>query len=336
MLSFAAPSFADPFADSVVAFHPGPGAGYGQDRFPQVVLGPPEGGGESQGSLDVLSLGHGGEIVLGFLDEVICDGPGPDFTVFENPFRFGTGVFAELGIVAASRDGKDFRTFPFDPVSWEGLAGRTPVLSNTSNGIDPTDPRISGGDSFDLAAVGLEWAAFVRILDAGDLVEDPGNRLPGPGTAGFDLDAVVAIHSCPWPEAPTPTAYPTPPLGPSSTPTSSPRPTPTPTSPGAATASPTPTPSATPTPRLPTPTPVPASPTPEPARCCPSSAGDVDGDGFLESSDLELLLAEIFDGDEATAFCAGIFPVCTGADVNEDGSVDAADLVGFVHALGVG
>ena len=57
----------DPFADAVVDFSPGAGAGYGQDGYPDVVLGSPEGGGES-GGLDVLSLGQEGSIILTFDD----------------------------------------------------------------------------------------------------------------------------------------------------------------------------------------------------------------------------------------------------------------------------
>ena len=56
----------EPFATKVVSFNPGAGAGFGQSKFPQVVLGGPEGGGEGFGSLDVLSLGNGGSLVLGF------------------------------------------------------------------------------------------------------------------------------------------------------------------------------------------------------------------------------------------------------------------------------
>src|SRR5271169_3716372 len=111
----AAAARGGPFADFVVSFMPGSGAGFGQDKLPGIVLGPPYGGGETQGSLDVLSLGNNGVIVLGFDPPVICDGPGPDLTVFENPFHVGspTGlVFAEYGIVAVSQDGVHFMTFP--------------------------------------------------------------------------------------------------------------------------------------------------------------------------------------------------------------------------------
>ncbi|TNV54554.1 cell surface protein, partial [Corallococcus exiguus] len=47
----------DPFADRVTAYQFGDSAGFGQDRFPDVVFGPPKGAGQFAGSLDVLSLG---------------------------------------------------------------------------------------------------------------------------------------------------------------------------------------------------------------------------------------------------------------------------------------
>src|SRR5262249_33142783 len=52
-----------------------------------------------------------------------------------------------------------------------------------------TPPAGSGGDSFDLADVGLAAARFVRI-DAGTQLHDAQGML-----AGFDLDAVAAVHS---------------------------------------------------------------------------------------------------------------------------------------------
>lgn len=256
-----APSRGGPFIDAVVRFQPGRNAGFGQDRFPSVVYGPPQGGGALQGSLDVLSLGHGGEIVVRFDPPLICDGPGPDFIVFENPFHVGsvTGpIFAELAVVAVSQDGASFRTFPYDATTWQGLAGKTPVYATPQNGIDPADPTTAGGDAFDLADVGLPWVAFVRITDGGDAIADPGNRIPPGNSAGFDLDAIVAIHPC-NPAAPptatasasvplTPTATPSPTLHPSATPSALPSPSPTATVTPTRTATHTATSTASPTP----------------------------------------------------------------------------------------
>src|SRR5262245_23755595 len=209
---------AEPFADRVVAYQIGAGGGAGQDEMPGVVLGPPRGGGAFQGSIDTLSLGLGGWIILAFTSGSIEDGPGVDFTVFENPFLtvgLVTGPpFAEPGTVSVSDDGVAWKTFPCsldDPPYHPGCAGVYPVFANADEpgtpgplvpctipiqqlvGV-PVDafqvPNCSGGDSFDLATVGLSSARFVRI-DASQLQPGAG------GTAGFDLDAVAAVHFTP-------------------------------------------------------------------------------------------------------------------------------------------
>jgi hypothetical protein len=209
---------ADPFADQVVGYQIGTGGGAGQAEMPGIVLGPPHGGGAFQGSTDTLSLGLGGWIVLAFTTGSIVDGPGADFTVFENPFLtigLVTGPpFAEPGTVSVSDDGVTWKTFPCaldDPPYYPGCAGVYPVFANANDPAAPSPfvpctipiqqlvgvpvatfqpPDCSGGDSFDLAAVGLSAARFVRI-DASQL--EPG----ADGTAGFDLDAVAAVHFMP-------------------------------------------------------------------------------------------------------------------------------------------
>ncbi len=195
----------DPFVDQIVEFTPGDFAGFGADNLPAVIQGPPRGAGERQGSTDVLSLGNGGSITLRFDEPVICDGDGIDFTIFENAFLAGTLTFAEIAFVEVSQDGENFIPFPFDEETWEGAAGRSPVLSNQENGIDPLDPAVSGGDLFDLATIGLDWASYVRITDAGDTVDDPGNAIPPGTSAGFDLDAIAIVHRCSSAATATPT-----------------------------------------------------------------------------------------------------------------------------------
>lgn len=178
----------DPFADRVVSFEPGDSAGFGQDAFPEIVLGAPQGNGLDAGSLDVLSLGRGGIIVLEFTDMALRDGPGPDLLVFENAFNGWT----ELGQVAVSEDGQTWHEWPCDPSDPDGddsgCAGHRPVLSNSDNDLDPTDPHRAGGDAFDLADLGIETARFVRITDTGT------NFYAGK-TGGFDLDAVAVVHA---------------------------------------------------------------------------------------------------------------------------------------------
>jgi hypothetical protein len=185
-----------PYGRSVELFQPGEGAGYHQDELPAIVLGPPRGLGTDAGSLDVVSLGAGGEIVIGFGDKTIVDGPGADLVVFENPFWPGgdaTMAFAELGEVSVSEDGQTWHAFACDNTgdgqgNFPGCAGVTPTLVYDAATLVPLDPEKSGGDAFDLADLGLKRARFVKIRDL--------QTQPIGGTStGFDLDAVGAIHT---------------------------------------------------------------------------------------------------------------------------------------------
>lgn len=172
----------NPFITSVVSYDPGAGAGFGQDQFPDIVFGPPQGAGQNAGSLDVLSLGQNGTIVVSF-DYPIVDGIDADLIVFENGF---TG-WSEPAIVSASQDGATWIEWPCELVDesrlYEGCAGITPVLSHPNNCIDARNADQAGGDAFDLQDIGLTEAQFIRIQDAG---------VSGPG--GFDLDAAVRVH----------------------------------------------------------------------------------------------------------------------------------------------
>jgi hypothetical protein len=171
----------NPFISSVVSYNPGPGTGFGQDRYPDIIMGPPLGCGEGCGSLDVLSLGKGGNIIVSF-DITIVDGEGPDLAVFENPFI----GWPELATVSASINGTDWVSWPCAAIdeanNYPGCAGFNPVLTHPDNCIDATDPNVSGGDLFDLADIGLSEASFIRIQDTG-LFGD-----------GFDLDAIAIIN----------------------------------------------------------------------------------------------------------------------------------------------
>lgn len=179
-----------------MSFSPGPGADFGRSELPQIVLGPPKGAGDAKGSLDVVSLGNGGSITLGFEPSSIVDRPGPDFIVFENPF-YPSGdrtlePFAELGTVEVSDDGQNFLQFPCSAsgAPYGSCAGFHPVYANPDlNTIDPTDPAEAGGDAFDLGDLGLNRARYVRITDRVDLTGFNGT---------FDLDAVSLVHAeCP-------------------------------------------------------------------------------------------------------------------------------------------
>ena len=186
----------DPWADEVVDFRPGtPWSGFGYDFFPDNVLGPPTPSAAvgpytpANSEDEILSLGDSGQVTLKFTDNVVVNGPGPDFTVFENVFiNLWTGEpFVEAATVSVSQDGEQWYTFPFDTTTLEGLAGVHPVRCT----LCPTNPDSSGGDPFDLDAVGLEWIRYVRLTDLGSFWKE------GPYNGDFDLDAVVAVHSAP-------------------------------------------------------------------------------------------------------------------------------------------
>lgn len=202
---------ADPFVDAVVSVTVGPNGGGGSEAN---ALGPPHGAGAFQGSTHTFSLGLGGSITLAFTDNVIVNGPGPDFTVFENAFLLSglvTGTpFAEPATVSVSADGAHWATFPCaldTSPYYPGCAGVYPVFATEADPSAALIPSItpiadlvgvpfstfvppggSGGDSFDLADVGLAAVRFVRI--DGGLA-----RMGLDGLAGFDLDAVAAVHS---------------------------------------------------------------------------------------------------------------------------------------------
>lgn len=191
----AGPELVEPpvYASEVLDFVAGGNAGYGQDKLPNIVLGGPRSPGPGAGSTHVLSLGIGGEIILGFEAKTLFDGPGADFVVFENPFTIAgpPGVFAELAEVSVSTDAVNWHTFAcdasnLDSGSWPGCAGWQIVLDFDVENMEPLDPELIGGDAFDLADVGLQEAKFVRIRDLSTQGDAP--------TAGFDLDAVGAVH----------------------------------------------------------------------------------------------------------------------------------------------
>ena len=163
----------------------------------------------------LVSLGDGGRAVVTF-DSPICDGPGPDFAVFENPLKWDgdtTLYFLELAFVEVSSDGERYVRFPAISL----IPTETQVGTFTC-----TDPRLvhnfAGkyaphyGTPFDLAelvdSIGLDIShiTHVRLVDVvgcikpqyatydsqGHIVNDP---WPTPfESCGFDLDAVGVIH----------------------------------------------------------------------------------------------------------------------------------------------
>lgn len=174
------------FATEVVEAEFGEGQSFGRGAMPGVVLGPPRGGGCCKGSLDVVSLGNGGSVTVGF-ERTIVDGPGADFIVFENAFEFGGQVYAELATVEVSADGIEWFAFPCTATAppFGTCAGWNPVHLDGVDG--PPDPKSAGGDPFDLADVGLQSARFVRVTDRADLTPADGGS--------FELDAVGLVHA---------------------------------------------------------------------------------------------------------------------------------------------
>lgn len=184
------------YATKVVSFIPGACSGFGKESMPQIVLGPPKGSGDDDGSLDVVSLGKGGEIVLSFEPSVIVDRPGVDFIVFENAFYAGgdrNKPYVELAEVSVSEDGESWSTFPCTATAppYGDCAGWHPVYA--SEAWDPTklDPNLAGGDPYDLSTIGVARARFVRIKDK----TSQRCTSQGPFNNGFDLDAIGVVHA---------------------------------------------------------------------------------------------------------------------------------------------
>jgi hypothetical protein len=179
-----------PWASEVVAYEFGGGQTFGQDSayFPANVLGPvaPGAGPMAPASspYEVVSLGRGGWVTLGFSPRIQNEA-GADFSVFENVLvNQVTGQpFTEWMIVAVSQTGDTWHTFPYDTATGAGMAGRAPTAKAP---VDYQNPAESGGDSFDLDKVGLEWARYVRLTDA--------TRYQPPDRLAAELDAVVAVH----------------------------------------------------------------------------------------------------------------------------------------------
>jgi hypothetical protein len=186
--------------DTVYMFTPGIGqtAGQAPEYFPKNIFGLPDTSARENipvsAPTSVCSFGYLGEIIVGWKDAILIDGEGKDFTIFENPFYYGSNnerTFAEPATVSVSKDGITYVTFPVDSLSLEGFAGVTPVKGNAS----PFDPTQSGGDSFDLADINIDSIRFIKISDAANIILDnTSHPFFDPTVSGFDLDALVGLH----------------------------------------------------------------------------------------------------------------------------------------------
>lgn len=185
--------------DTVFSFVPGTGQKNGQEApyFPANIFGVPDTTAREDvpavSPYQICSLGLDGVLIVGFKNAVLRDGAGADFTVFENAFRYGAGkkLYAEPAKVAVSRDGQTFVEFPFDSLSLRGCAGVQPTIGTA----DPFSPQVSGGDSFDLATIGMDSVRYIKITDISAMVKNnPAHPYWDPTITGFDLDAIVALH----------------------------------------------------------------------------------------------------------------------------------------------
>ncbi len=185
--------------DTVLAFSPGTKqtSGQGPSFFPKNIFGVPDSRADTivpvTDPRQVCSIGYGGTITVGFSKHFVVDGPGADFTIFENAFRYSSNrVYAEPAMVEVSTDGVIYSQFPYDAATLRGCAGVTPVFGEA----DPFDPFKSGGDAFDLATIGVDSIRFIRITDITAIVlENPQHAFYDPTLTGFDLDAVCARHA---------------------------------------------------------------------------------------------------------------------------------------------
>lgn len=187
--------------------NPGLGkVGFGE---PNNVLGPATGD-----SFGVASLGDGGSVTVTF-SRPIANGPGNDFSVFENSFD---GMFLELGFVEVSSDGENF--IRFDAISLTQTESQIVGFGT----LDTTDlHNFAGkyqqgyGTPFDLEElkdvdplVDVGRITHVRIIDVVGGLDDLyarfdslGNKINDPwptdfDTGGFDLDAVGVLHEKTW------------------------------------------------------------------------------------------------------------------------------------------
>ncbi len=183
--------------DTVFSFAPGEGQNFGQSGtyYPQNIFGFPDTNATIQvpsaNEYQILSLGFGGEIVLGIKNTKIINGNGIDFTIFENVFLNPVlnKYFVEPAKVAVSQDGINFLEFPFDSTTLIGCAGTSP----TQGKANPFIPENCGGNRFDLNDLHLDYITHIKITDISKMIFDnPSHQYYDVTISGFDLDAVVA------------------------------------------------------------------------------------------------------------------------------------------------
>jgi OOP family OmpA-OmpF porin len=149
------------WVDAVVSFTPGdPEAS--RSRDPKAALGAPDyqGTDDAQDETTYVSIGHGGELVLEFTDNVLVDGDGMDLAIYE------IGPEVEPLLIAVSEDGE----------AWTDV-GR---VEGATCALD-IGPFVEAGQRFQ----------FVKLTDA---KAGKSNDSQWPGA---DINAVGAINTSP-------------------------------------------------------------------------------------------------------------------------------------------
>jgi len=187
---------------------------------PNKAINGVRGAGEYSGSLDVVSLGKGGIIVLSSSKYVIKNGEGCDFKVFENPFilkgKEYPYYYMEVATVWISispsmpdpEDDTKWIEFPveYNPSALpgtkamflKGFAGINPVSFNQDCfRIDPRSDS-AGGDCFDLQDLvnigkisNNDVVYYIRLKDGGDEYDEKHSCCP---PFDFDLDGIILLN----------------------------------------------------------------------------------------------------------------------------------------------
>jgi hypothetical protein len=147
----------DPWADAVVSFEHGKPVPK-KNKNPWAAVGKPAGGS--------FALGHGGTLVLQFIDNMLVDGPGPDLVIIE------VGKAIEPTHIWISENGADWI-----------YVGRAAGSKST---VD-IEPFVKPGQRF----------SYVRLRDA------KAGKSKGSAFPGADINGVGALNSLAVPNAPS-------------------------------------------------------------------------------------------------------------------------------------
>lgn len=143
------------FADTVISYKPGNPAPIPHNSNPKDAIGPPDFKADSISGF--VSLGVGGELILGFTNNALINIPGPDLYVFE------MGRYVEETFLLVSKNGR----------KWISVG----KIKGGSSLVDIGDSTLPG-DIF----------RYVKLIDA----KTKSNDAMWPGA---DIDAVAAIGS---------------------------------------------------------------------------------------------------------------------------------------------